>query len=147
MSVPKLRLIAALLLGALLAAAAQILALMLSGAGHGRTAPLFFSRIMWIMLPLMAVRLKLKGERPWLFWLDLLTLLIGVLLDALLVTMTVENDEPLFQRLGSETETHGKVDWLGVPFVLLWIALWLSWQIGAARSALVRVCRPNIARG
>ena len=113
--------------GIILAAIAHFVAAMVSGAGHAWTEPFLFSVVMWITLPLAAIRLSQHwtgSDR--LRWLDWLLLLTGILLDALLAMATSGS---------GEAEYFFKVD---LPVVGLWIAFWLSWQF----AALFLLCSP-----
>lgn len=113
--------------GLILAAIAHFVAAMVSGAGHGWTEPFLFSAVMWITLPLVAIR----WSQHWagsdrLRWLDWILLLTGILLNVLLATATSGNDQP---------EYFYQAD---LPILALWIAFWLSWQL----AALLLVCSP-----
>jgi hypothetical protein len=130
------RRIAAALAGVVLAAAAQFIALLLSGAGHAWVEPFFFSALLWPALPLMAIRLqgRAAGSNP---MVDGTALLFGLILDALLVMATVDGMGGAFPMFGTGTERFLKVAAAALPLVLLWIALWLSWQ-GAALLLCLR---------
>jgi len=111
--------------GAITAAVAQFLAAMISGGGHAWTEPFSFSAAMWIMFPPMFIRVQQhrSGSRR-LVWLDWFALFVAVLLDGLLVVATRGDG-----LSGTGTELFLRVLWMDPVLVVLWIAIWLSWQI------------------
>ena len=118
--------------GATTAAVTQFLAAMISGGGHAWVEPFFFSAAMWVMFPLIFIRVQQhRAGSDKLAALDWLVLVLAILLDALLVVATVRRDEPLLPMFGTGTELFVRVFLMDPFLVALWIALWLSWQIAA----------------
>jgi hypothetical protein len=118
--------------GVITAAAAQFLAAMISGGGHAWVEPFFFSAAMWVMFPLMFIRVQQhRAGSDKLAPLDWLVMLLAIALDILLVMTTIERDEPLLPMFGTGTERFVRVLRTDPVLPALWIALWLSWQIAA----------------
>ena len=91
--------------GVITAAVAQFLAAMISGAGHAWVEPFFFSPAMWVMFPLMFIRVQQhRAGSHGLPALDWLVLLLAIVLDVLLVMTTIEREEPLLPMFGTGTE-------------------------------------------
>ena len=118
--------------GVITAGAAQFLAAVISGAGHAWGEPFFFSAAMWVMFPLMFIRVQQhRAGSDELAPLDWLVMLLAIALDVLLVIATIEREEPLLPMFGTGTERFVQVFLMDPVLLALWIALWLSWQIAA----------------
>jgi len=127
-----------------LAAAAHFLALMLGGGGHAWTEPFLFSFALWVMFPLVLVRVRLvlTGSEG-LAWLDSLVLCAGLLLEVLLVASTGGAES---RMSGTGTELFMRVLSMEPALVLLWILLWLSWQVAALYLCLAGLARDEGSR-
>jgi hypothetical protein len=104
-----------------LAAAAQILAFLLTGGGHGWLAPFPFSLLLWLTYPAVGLLLLGRGttERSWLRLVDRWLLCSAILAD---LTLLLINDW-----------THIPWFWRNYPgFVVGWAVLWIGWQIPPA---------------
>ena len=115
--------------GVVIAAVAQFIALMLTGAGHGWITPFWFSPALWLLMPIVLVRLrnrvpsKTGSPLP-----NVSLLLIALALDIALIIRTFAEGSDQFMN-GSDYLM--KVAAVDPPLVMTWILLWLSWQIGA----------------
>src|ERR1044072_8335458 len=110
--------------GVITAVATQFLAVMISGGGHAWVEPFFFSVAMWVMFPLMFIRVEQhRTGSDMLPALDWLVLLLAIVLDALLVSATIERDEPWLPMFGTGTERFVQVFRMDPVLPALWIAL------------------------
>ena len=109
--------------GLLLAAVAQFLTLVMSGAGHGWNTPLVANLALWVLLPLTFA--TVSPFRPYRAgrYRYLLTLsIVGIALDIALMFFThTEGVEYLWRVIN----TAGLIP-------LIWLFIWLSWQVVAA---------------
>ena len=105
------------LAGVAAAVVAQFVALLLTGAGHGWIPPFWFSLWLWPLLPLTLIRLGQRRSHA----LDTGLIMLALALDAALVVATIDEG----------TEYFRPVITMGWPVVAVWLALWLSWQVGA----------------
>jgi hypothetical protein len=115
--------------GIAIAAVAQFIAFMLTGAGHGWITPFWFSLSLWLLLPLVLVRLRgraISGAGSLLRNASLLPLALALDL-ALIVATFVEGSDQII----SGPHYFMKVTAAGPMLVVTWIMLWLSWQVGA----------------
>ena len=116
-----------LILGLILAAIAQFLAMLLAGAGHGWVSPLLFSVALWIFIPstLLAMRQVDNGSR------NLMLGMAAVALAADVWLIIRSMDESRYIRL--YVDVNGA---LGLIIILLWLGLWLFWQGLLVRALL-----------
>jgi hypothetical protein len=121
----------ALVIGLLIAASAQLLAFPIAGAGHGWMQPLFFSPALFVVYPILVVRLSAPKELPW-PGIEVLLVGAGIALDLLLVRAT---------------EAEGMTYFRGVlaspPLPHLWLLLWLLWQALALMLVVRRIFRSS----
>ena len=107
-------------LGLGMAALAQLLSVMLAGAGHGWVAPLFLSVALWVLLPLalwLAWPFAGSGD-PWALC-GLAAVAVGA--DAALVILTLGE----FSHILFYIEVNGLA---GMLIIGLWLCLWSFWQ-------------------
>jgi hypothetical protein len=106
--------------GLVLAALAQLLSAFLAGAGHGWVSPFFMSSALWALLPitLVVVRPPEQGSRLALF--GIAAIALGA--DALLITWTIGegNALPFYIQVAGAA---------GLVMIVLWLVLWLFWQV------------------
>lgn len=114
----------AVILGLLIAVLAQCLALLMLGAGHGWGQPFYFTPVLFILYPIVLIRLMAPQELASLA-LDVLLLVAAVILDVLLVRATQAEGIQYFHRVMSLP-----------PFPHLWVFLWLLWQALALKRIL-----------
>lgn len=110
-----------IVIGLACAAIAQFVGLLLGGAGHGWVTPFFASAALWVLLPIGFVFATpstgyAASRKP--------------MLIALAVIAVIANVGLIFTTIDQGTEYFSKVFQLSPPFVLGWMALWISWQIG-----------------
>jgi hypothetical protein len=105
---------AVIVAGLAVAALAQIVALLVTGAGHGWGQPLLFSPALFVAYPLVFLRLRSPGT---LAWTDVALLAAAGVLDLLLVRGTAAEGTEYFHRVMAMP-----------PIPHLWLALWLLWQ-------------------
>jgi riboflavin transporter FmnP len=105
----------------LLAATAQILAFMMTGAGHGWLAPFLFSLLLWVAYPAVGFLLLWKDKAEVRSFARAAVWLLGaaILADILLMLMNDWAHLPWFLR-----------NYPGL--VVAWAALWIGWQIPSA---------------
>jgi hypothetical protein len=100
--------------GLAVAALAQMMGLLITGAGHGWGQPLRFSPALFFAYPLVFLRLRAPGT---LVWTDVALLVAAGVLDMLLIRATQAEGTEYFHRV------------MGMPPIPhLWLALWLLWQ-------------------
>lgn len=102
------------LLGALPVA---FLALLMAGAGHGWTAPLWFSLALFVLYPAVAVERLREGLS---LWPGLVLAGAAIAGDVLLVRNMVWEEPEYFRRVG------------GLAY--LWLGFWIAWQAVLAAS-------------
>ncbi len=107
----------AIALGLVVALLAQFLAFFMMGAGHGWLQPSSFSPALFIVYPIVFVRLMAPDELPSRA-LDLLVLAVALVLDVMLVKATQAEGIQYFHRVMALP-----------PLPHLWLLLWLLWQI------------------
>lgn len=100
--------------GLVLAAFAQMLGLLITGAGHGWAQPFRFSPALFLAYPIVFVRLRAPGT---LSWMDVALLGAAGVLDMLLVHQTRIEGTEYFRRVMALP-----------PIPHLWLLLWLLWQ-------------------
>ena len=96
-------------LGLLVAFAGQLIALALAGAGHGWITPFWASIVLWIAYPLALLRV---GKLP--------LVVMAIAGDAMLMTQTAREGIEYFWKV---------VRFDGWAVVVLWLAIWLGWQM------------------
>jgi len=121
-------------LGFGVAAAAQFLALILSGSGEGWNTPMVLSFALWLLFPLSIHAAREGGGRSLLIALAIFAL-IG---DAQLIRGTLGEREYLARYV----EVNGLP---GMLLAAVWIILWGSWQFLAARSPVAAPGEPRRA--
>ena len=120
------------IVGVIAAAAGQFVSLLLASAGHGWVEPYFFSPAMWVTLPLMAFRLaQYRSGSNKLASLDRWVLLLALVLDGLLAIATIRGGGPYLPMFGTGLDRLAEVAVAAAPFFILWIVVWLSWQVAA----------------
>jgi len=114
-------------LGFAVAAFAQLLSILLAGAGHGWVTPLWASLLLWVLSPgAFLFAWPAEGPSPKIL---LPMVLIAVIADAWLVMRTIEEENALPFYL----EVNGVA---GFVIVGAWIGLWLFWQGVVIRALL-----------
>ena len=103
-------------LGLVVAALAQGMALFVAGAGHGWVTPFLYSPVLFLLYPIVLIRLYAPGKLPW-RPLDLLLPAVAIILDVWLVRETRAEGLQYFRRAMAMP-----------PLPHLWIAAWLGWQ-------------------
>lgn len=107
---------AAAITGLVFAVLAQLLAAILIGPGEGWYQPFYFSPALFILYPIVFIRLAAPEELPW-AGLDVLLVAAAVILDWLLVKATVQEGIQYFDKVMALP-----------PWPHLWLFLWLLWQ-------------------
>lgn len=115
--------------GLVLAAFAQMLALLITGAGHGWGQPFRFSPALFLAYPIMFVRLRSPGT---LAWTDVALLAAAAALDLLLVQQTQIEGVEYFRRVMRLP-----------PIPHLWLLLWLLWQALTVRILVSGIFFPR----
>lgn len=117
-------------LGFGLAALAQLLSLILAGAGHGWVTAFFLSFALWVLFPVTLYLASLRGgvARIMLFVLAL----IAIVADMLLIRGTLGERDTLLAMI----KVNGA---LGLLFVVLWVMLWSTWQVVTVRALVKRL--------
>jgi hypothetical protein len=123
-------------LGFGLAALAQLLSLILAGAGHGWVTPFFLSFALWMLFPVTLYLASLSGgtARIMLFVLAL----IAIVADILLIRGALGERDTLLAMI----KVNGA---LGRLFVVLWLMLWFTWQVVTVRALVKRLTIPDSA--
>ncbi|HYG28700.1 MAG TPA: hypothetical protein VD887_00640 [Allosphingosinicella sp.] len=120
---------ALIVVGLAVAALAQLLALLVTGAGHGWGQPLRFSPALFVVYPIVFVRLRSPGT---LAWADVALLAGAGLLDLLLVRQTgIEGSEYFHSVMAMPPIPH------------LWLLLWLLWQALAVKILVSGIFLPR----
>lgn len=120
--------VGAVLSGVALAALAQMLALGMTGAGHGWITPFLFSVTLFLLNPIALLRLTAGQTRS--ITIDVLLIVIALILDGALYVMTVREGAEYFWRV--------------TPFNWVWLVFWSMWQVGVAcRIAYVLMLQPG----
>ncbi|HEX8363986.1 MAG TPA: hypothetical protein VF603_01725 [Allosphingosinicella sp.] len=120
---------ALIVVGLTVAALAQLLALLVTGAGHGWGQPLRFSPALFVAYPIVFVRLRSPGT---LAWTDVALLAGAGLLDLLLVHQTGIEGTEYFHRVMAMP-----------PIPHLWLLLWLLWQALAVKILVSGIFFPR----
>jgi hypothetical protein len=116
--------------GLAIAAIAQFIAIMLTGAGHGWTAPLRYSLILFLAYPFALVR---RADRAGTSILpDVVALGLGIGATLLLIVETRTNEAGI---IGQFIRING------VFVIIVWVLLWLGWQALTVHTILRRVSR------
>ena len=112
-------------LGLGLAAVAQLLSFLLSGAGHGWNTPLLVSMVLWVVAP---VTLYVVRQSPSPRAVLITLALIGLGADAVLIKGTVREARvfPLYLQVNGAA---------GVLIIAAWLLLWLFWQAIVVHAA------------
>ncbi|MEA3016904.1 MAG: hypothetical protein QOI38_1626 [Sphingomonadales bacterium] len=105
---------AVIVAGLVVAALAQMLGLLIGGAGHGWGQPFLFSPALFVAYPVVFLRLRAPGT---LAWTDVALLAAAGGLDMLLVRATQAEGTRYFDAVMAMP-----------PIPHLWLALWLLWQ-------------------
>ena len=103
--------------GLAIAAIAEFLGLMLSGAGHGWTQPTFYSLLLFAAWPLALLRIPRPEGTSATF--DLFMLILGVVATLLLFVQT-SSDSEYFWRMMREDGA--------VTVMIVWLLFWFGWQ-------------------
>jgi hypothetical protein len=119
-------------LGVGLAAFAQFLALFLSGSGEGWNAPFSLSISLWFLMPL-SFALAWPSSPTSRSTLAILAL-IALAADALLIEQSAGEASYIRRYI----DVNGAI---GTTFVVLWLFLWLCWQVLLLYSLIVRTRR------
>lgn len=114
------------LLGLAIASAAQFLAFVLVGAGHGWVSPFFVSLIQFLMWPFALVRLADRASLSPIP--EAILLGIAAVADLWLITATI-GEARYFSHMFESYPA----------FVLGWIAIWASWQLVAVAALFSRL--------
>jgi len=118
-----------IVVGLAVAALAQLLALLVTGAGHGWGQPLRFSPALFVAYPIVFVRLRSPGT---LAWTDVALLAGAGALDLLLVRQTgIEGSEYFHSVMAMPPIPH------------LWLLLWLLWQALAVKILVSGIFFPR----
>jgi hypothetical protein len=112
------------------AALGQFLALIVAGAGHGWNAPLTFSLALFLLFP--AALVAQVDQEASSFVAEMAMLGVGIGLDLLLLVNILGTESSYFQ---TAMRTAGL-------FPILWLGLWIAWQVLVALS-LWRRLRPD----
>jgi hypothetical protein len=91
------------------------------GAGHGWGKPFYFTPALFILYPIVLIRLIAPRELPSLV-LDVSLLAAALVLDLLLVRATQSEGVEYFWRLMAAP-----------PFPHLWLLIWFLWQMLAVK--------------
>lgn len=118
--------------GLFLALLACFIGLMTAGGGHGWRAPLVWSFPLIIIWPLVLVR-DISPTRRWIV-LDAALLVLAALLDIAIVQDLISFASVRLPR-ATQPIIPG-VDRSILPFFLVWILIWIGWQLLAARTLL-----------
>ena len=119
-----------IVVGLTLAAITQFIALLLTGAGHGWTAPLRYSLILFLAYPFALVR---RADRTGTSILpDVVALGLGVCASLLLIAETWTKEAGI---IGQFIRVNG------IHVVILWVLLWLGWQALTVQTILSRIGR------
>lgn len=120
--------VGAVLSGVALAALAQMLALGMTGAGHGWITPFLFSATLFLLNPIALLRLAAGQTRT--IKIDVLLIAAALILDGALYVMTVREGVEYFWRV--------------TPLNWVWLGFWSLWQVGVAcRIAYVLTSRAD----
>ena len=104
--------------GLVIAAIAEFLGLMLSGAGHGWTQPIFYSLLLFAAWPLALLRIPRPEGTSAAF--DLFMLVLGVGATVLLFVQSAGESEYIRRLIALED--------LAVPVMVAWLLVWFGWQ-------------------
>ena len=116
--------------GLAIAAIAEFLALMLTGAGHGWVAPLRYSLILFLAYPFALVR---RADATGTSILpEVVALGLGVCASLLLIVETRTNEAGI---IGQFIRVNG------VSVIIVWVLLWLGWQALTVHTFLRRIGR------
>ena len=103
-------------IGLAVAAVGQMLAMMVAGAGHGWGTPFFFSPVLFLLYPVVLIRLLAPETLPW------------RVIDLLLIAAAIALDLRLVQATEAEGLEYFHSAMAMPPLPHLWIAVWLGWQ-------------------
>lgn len=116
--------------GLAIAAIAEFIALLLTGAGHGWLAPLRYSLILFLAYPLALIR---RADRTGTSILpDVVALGLGICASLLLIVETRTNEAGI---IGQFIRVNG------VSVIIVWVLLWLGWQALTVHTILRRIRR------
>ena len=125
-------------IGLLLAFVGHFLALLIAGAGHGWTTPLWASFLLWIALPATFATVSPLGRQRFGGKQDLLALVaVAIAADAALIWATIREGTQYFWAV-METAT---------PYPVLWLGIWGSWQLLVLVALIKGPSRENIVKG
>ena len=121
-------------LGFALAIFAQLLSLLLVGAGHGWIEPLYLSVALWFLVPLTLAVAWPTAPAPRKALLAVAAIALGA--DALLVARTL----PEMDAVREYVQVNGAV---GLTIIGLWLSLWSFWQVILFYSLIIGPRRAN----
>ena len=113
---------------------AQLIALMLAGAGHGWIAPFFWSPLLFLVYPITFLRWL--GVGPPSPAIDGGLVVVAAAADCLLIASSYANEGPYLRAIFAAF----------APALLAWIGLWAFWQVLALRILWQTLARRRAER-